>query len=348
MRARLSLAPRSISATRAEARADGRGAAGSWTAVGRRARGLGVLGLRALLLGGCAEKDEGGAESAASLPVLSDAATPFSDRTPDASQDAIRGDGGPAPHGTKVPGVTPIQEGDENGRNGTESQPGGDCDGIIDDVDVAVLACGTGVCYREDPQTCASAQLCSPRRPNSQDDADCNGVDDDCDGFVDEDFQGQVVTAFQGYSGSSAHTGFEAPSRTLIILHRLVPTGPGTGHGALSRVIVHDKAGDTSGGEAVLGVTGVMGPAASVEVMDEPPAQPSDTDWVAGADLTWAWRPGSTDGVAFANISQSACLTVHPKMLAGIDGFDVLLSSGEKLSLPNSTDTINICAQCAD
>jgi hypothetical protein len=67
-----------------------------------------------------------------------------------------------------------------------------DCDGAVDD-DFSPLPtdCGQGVCAASGQLLCRAGEVsdtCRPGRPHAADDATCDGVDDDCDGAVDEDF----------------------------------------------------------------------------------------------------------------------------------------------------------------
>jgi hypothetical protein len=60
-----------------------------------------------------------------------------------------------------------------------------DCDGGVDD-DYLPFLCGTGVCTAE--STCTDGiEDCTPPDPPASEDTTCNGLDDDCDGSVDED-----------------------------------------------------------------------------------------------------------------------------------------------------------------
>ncbi len=66
-----------------------------------------------------------------------------------------------------------------------------DCDGAADEsYGVQPSACGRGVCRRAGTQTCAGgsyAQQCAPGQPTGVDD-DNDGLDNDCDGQTDEDY----------------------------------------------------------------------------------------------------------------------------------------------------------------
>ena len=65
-----------------------------------------------------------------------------------------------------------------------------DCDGQTDEDYQPVVRCGVGACAANSrPSTCVGGVVvpCEPGQP-ALDDATCNGVDDDCDGAVDEDY----------------------------------------------------------------------------------------------------------------------------------------------------------------
>ena len=76
-----------------------------------------------------------------------------------------------------------------------------DCDGLTDDgYEVTAVSCGVGACEAVGTRACTAGvevDDCTPGQPAS-DDATCDGVDDDCDGATDEDFQGDMVTCGEG------------------------------------------------------------------------------------------------------------------------------------------------------
>lgn len=72
-----------------------------------------------------------------------------------------------------------------------------DCDGLLDEEVVPVeTTCGLGACAASGMLFCAAGQFestCLPGEPLPGD-ASCNLVDDDCDGTVDEDYQGVATS----------------------------------------------------------------------------------------------------------------------------------------------------------
>ena|GEM_PF-2984131 len=71
-----------------------------------------------------------------------------------------------------------------------------DCNGVVDDL--GVLTCGRGVCQNTVQECIAGVpQSCSPL-PSTGNDADCDDVDDDCDGVADEHYPSNPVTCGRG------------------------------------------------------------------------------------------------------------------------------------------------------
>jgi hypothetical protein len=62
-----------------------------------------------------------------------------------------------------------------------------DCDGSADEDYIAV-GCGAGLCAAESACVEGAEQSCMPLEPETLDDLSCDGVDEDCDGAIDEDF----------------------------------------------------------------------------------------------------------------------------------------------------------------
>jgi hypothetical protein len=88
-----------------------------------------------------------------------------------------------------------------------------DCDGMIDDdFMTAATSCGVGVCARTGMRTCTSGSVvdsCKAGTRTSATDTVCNGLDDDCDGKIDDEF---VVSATACGTGACASTGMRTCS----------------------------------------------------------------------------------------------------------------------------------------
>lgn len=74
-----------------------------------------------------------------------------------------------------------------------------DCNGIVDDhMPPAPTTCGKGACTAQGQSTCIAGQMmdnCTPGIPGSE---TCNGVDDDCDGTIDNNIEMTVTTCGVG------------------------------------------------------------------------------------------------------------------------------------------------------
>jgi hypothetical protein len=101
-----------------------------------------------------------------------------------------------------------------------------DCDGLVDeDFIPSATRCGIGVCTSTGVTSCVGGHLqdsCLPGQPTLTD-ATCNGLDEDCDGAVDEDF---VPTAVSCGVGACSSTGQTQCIRGHVV-DRCIPGAPG-------------------------------------------------------------------------------------------------------------------------
>jgi hypothetical protein len=88
-----------------------------------------------------------------------------------------------------------------------------DCDGRPDeDYAPVVVRCGVGACAREGRSACEdgeAVEVCAPGRPGA-DDAGCDGVDDDCDGRIDEDYVAPAIRCGVGVCAAEGRRACEA------------------------------------------------------------------------------------------------------------------------------------------
>jgi hypothetical protein len=84
-----------------------------------------------------------------------------------------------------------------------------DCNGLVDDL--PAVTCGLGVCTRAVPACGADGpSVCVPGNPSATTDA-CNGLDDDCDGVVDEDCAPCLQVSSQGDDAAAAASDAATP-----------------------------------------------------------------------------------------------------------------------------------------
>ncbi|MCB9787470.1 MAG: hypothetical protein H6744_12390 [Deltaproteobacteria bacterium] len=90
------------------------------------------------------------------------------------------------------------------------------CDGIDDDCSgkkdedyqPSATTCGTGACVATGLTSCVAGAVkdsCTPG-PKAPNDANCNGIDDDCDGETDEDYVGQATSCGVGACATTGTT----------------------------------------------------------------------------------------------------------------------------------------------
>ena len=233
-----------------------------------------------------------------------------------------------------------------------------DCDGAVDE-DFAVLSssCGQGACEEAGEIACVDgveADSCEAGEA-AADDATCDGADDDCDGEVDEDCCGLVATITQGdWTASapvvrtetdaagfyaygaveqwSAATGYEMADHSVSLVH----VDP---EGVASLVMIHDVAGDGSGGRLGLHLDGAE--QLTIAEADDP-SHNMDTYSLETGDFSWKWSGCCTDGIALSGLEPGSCVTVTPTKINGIVGF--ALAGGEEgpAVLPG-TEPFTIC-----
>ena len=195
-------------------------------------------------------------------------------------------------------------------------------------------------------------------------DATCDGVDDDCDGHVDEDVDGFVyeveqggvayqivplensrIDTFYAYGSpesASANTGLEMSDTAVIALHR-EPSGE------MGLLFIIDAVDDGTGGNLELDITGLPA-SASLEVEDDPSGGADSYD-LGGGHFEWTWFRCCTDGLAIGQLPADLCITLHPGQMAGVAQLAVVPGPGiAPIILGDTSSAVTICATqcCAD
>jgi Notch 1 len=173
-----------------------------------------------------------------------------------------------------------------------------DCDGRVDESFVRItIECGQGVCQREGLLKCEMGVVLEECTPGSPIGADsCDGVDDDCDGIVDEDFE--AVETLCGV-GVCAATGLTQCENGAII-DRCMPLAGDQVDGSCDGVdqdcdSVFDE--DFEVQPSVCGI-GLCASTGSVSCVDGAVRDDCIVGAPVGADLFCDGLDGDCDGIA--------------------------------------------------
>jgi len=150
---------------------------------------------------------------------------------------------------------------------------------------------------------------------------------------------------------ASSDTGLEVSDLSNLFLHENTSTG------ALSLVVIHDRARNGTSGEARFAVSGLPF-SARLAVRDDMASGGSgfgddySPDPVWGSQLTalWRWQGCCTDGMAVDGLDEAAwCLSIDPTFSFGINSWRLVSGpSRDTTSLPDLSATTVLCRDCQD
>ena len=232
-----------------------------------------------------------------------------------------------------------------------------DCDGAIDE-DFPQLG---ATCDGDDTDSCANGTfVCAPNangvvcQENGAAIVEvCNGVDDDCDGDIDEEgcltIDGIQVDPFTGNdsvvewynygnpSGSSANAGLAISNNAIIYFHK-------DGNDNLSLVVTLDQPDDGSGGNAQVNISGATG--MEMLVSDDNTEATLNPTTGSGSGV-FNWIDCCTDGMAFGYWTNPTCITLDVPSGSGINNWIVLSGDGSQQVLPGAFvgSSLEVCGQ---
>ena len=232
-----------------------------------------------------------------------------------------------------------------------------DCDTLIDE-DFPELG---ETCDGDDSDSCAngtfvcapdtSGVVCAETVENIVE--SCNGLDDDCDGEIDEDaclsIGGVPVEPYTGndtvqnwYSynfpvGSSANAELSISNKAIVYFYE-------DGAGKLSMVVTLDKPDDGTGGAVFLQISGATGMA--ILVSDDGGEAQLNSGTGTG-DGIFNWIECCTDGFVVGHWTSSSCITLTVSSATNIDSWVVLSGDGSQQVIAGSFvgSTLEVCGE---
>ena len=233
-----------------------------------------------------------------------------------------------------------------------------DCDGQIDE-DFSELGMA---CDGDDADSCAlGVYTCSPDGTGVVCTGEdlvgitevCNGVDDDCDGDIDETgcltiggvpvqpyTSTSSVQDWYSYSvpaGSSANANLAIANQAIVYFHQ-------DQNGNLSLVLTLDIPQDSSGGTTVLEINGATG----MDILVSDDGGEATMNGSSGTGVgDFNWLACCTDGLVLGYWTSSSCITMDVTSATGINSWVVLSGDGTQETLPGAFNgsSLEVCGQ---
>ena len=260
------------------------------------------------------------------------------------------------------PSCTPVSEFD-----GTCDGIDDDCDGEIDeDFRTLEVSCGIGACKSSGDTMCVDGQVVSTCEEKSPSEEVCDGVDNDCDGEVDEDTSPNHFVVTQGDFSASVYPiygeenvssfydeqGISGSNTGLEVEHTSVWSIYEDGEGMMSLVIHNDTQDTPFGGYLSVAIDGLESGDVAIGNENVGSWNPWATDDELEGENTldvfkWKWRKGSNDGLVVENIDTDLCITVRPRTWRFMEGFAMASGLGETIFLPEKSEEFTLCRAMA-
>ena len=124
------------------------------------------------------------------------------------------------------------------------------------------------------------------------------------------------VQEFYDYRNDESHTGLEVEQQSILLLYRDTTTNE------IYLVIIHNKPGDTTGGEVEFAFSGLPAGATTV-VRDDP--SPDTWEWTPPtARVHWRWEPIHNDGVVIGGLGREFSITITPSFISNISRWNLV------------------------
>jgi PKD repeat protein len=124
------------------------------------------------------------------------------------------------------------------------------------------------------------------------------------------------VVEFYNYQNDQSNNGLEVEGHSILFLYKDTTTNE------VYLVIIHDKPGDTVGGEAEFSFSGLP-TTATIVLRDDP--SPDIWEWTPPtARIHWTWEPIHDDGAIIGGLGKELSITITPNFISNINEWDLV------------------------